>query len=315
MRGKGKPTQDQVAELTAQLEEGVKAVFSSGRYAEYLEAMSKFHQYSYGNILLILAQCPHASQVAGYVTWKKEFGRHVKEGERGIAILAPSIYRRDMEVVKKDPNSGIPLCDLDGQPITETQRVEMTRFIIVHVFDVSQTEGKELPSMGVSELTGNVPDFQKVYDRLTALSPVPVEQRQFSGGAKGFFSRTEQCIVVRPGMSQVQTLKTLIHEIAHAKLHNTQDIGTEKPKSRGQKEVEAESVAYVVCCHLGLDTSEYSFGYVAGWSKNKELEELKAALGTIQTTAAEIIQTIHPQPERKAPERKKARGKAKHYTR
>ncbi len=309
MKAAAKPLQERVAELTAQLEAGVEAVFSSGRYHEYLQAMSKFHRYSYSNVILILSQCPHASQVAGYRTWRDEFDRHVKRGEKGIAILAPSTYHRDMEVEQTDPDTGAILQGPDGSPLKETQRVQMTRFVVVYVFDVSQTEGKELPSLGVNELTGDVPNFQALYDRLTAISPVLIEQRKIEGAAKGFFSPLEQRIVIRPGMSQAQTLKTLIHEITHAKLHDPKLNDAEK-RERGQKEVEAESVAYVVCRHLGLDTSEYSFGYVAGWSKGKELDELKAALSTIQTTAAEIIQSIHPQ-ERKPPERSKPRSRPK----
>lgn len=309
MKAAAKPLQERVAELTAQLEAGVKTIFLSGRYDEYLQAMSKFHRYSYGNVILILSQCPHASQVAGYRTWRDEFGRHVKQGEKGIAILAPSTYHRDMEVEQKDPDTGAILQGPDGSPLKETQRVQMTRFVVVYVFDVSQTEGKELPNLGVDELTGDVPDFQPLYDRLAAISPVPIEQREIAGSAKGFFSPLEQRIVIRPGMSQAQTLKTLIHEITHAKLHDPA-LNDGKKRARGQKEVEAESVAYVVCRHLGLDTSEYSFGYVAGWSKSKELDELKEALSTIQVTAAEIIQAVRPQ-ERELQERSKPKSRAK----
>lgn len=310
MKEHAKSLQERVAELTRQLEDGVKAVFSSGRYAEYLEAMSKFHRYSYGNIMLILAQCPHASQVAGYRTWRDEFGRQVKRGEKGIAILAPSTYHRDRLVDQKDPDTGAALEGPDGQPIQELQRVKLTRFLIVHVFDVSQTEGKEVPSLGADELTGGVEGFSTLYDRLAALSPLPIVQEDFPGEAKGMCCYDDQRIVIRPGMSQVQTIKTLIHEIAHAKLHDPANVPKEERKGRPTKEVEAESVAYVVCQRLGIDTSDYSFGYVAGWSRDKKLDELKAALGTIQTTAAELIDAILP-PERKPPERAGPKVKAK----
>lgn len=310
MKESAKPLQERVAELTRQLEDGVKAVFSSDRYAEYLQAMSKFYRYSYGNVLLILAQCPYASQVAGYRLWRDEFGRQVKRGEKGIAILAPSTYHRDKLVTQKDPDTGATLEGPDGQPLQETQRFELTRFVIVHVFDVSQTEGKEVPSLGVNELTGSVEDFSALYDRLTALSPLSVVQEDFPGEAKGMCCYNDQRIVIRPGMSQVQTIKTLIHEIAHAKLHDPTNVPKEEQKGRSTKEVEAESVAYVVCQRLGIDTSDYSFGYVAGWSQGKELSELKASLNTIQTTAAALIDAVLP-PERKPPAKVKAKSKPK----
>lgn len=310
MKESAKSLQERVAELTRQLENGVKAVFSSDRYAEYLQAMSKFYRYSYGNVLLILAQCPYASQVAGYRLWRDEFGRQVKRGEKGIAILAPSTYHRDKLVDRKDPDTGATLKGPDGQPLQETQRVKLTRFVIVHVFDVSKTEGKEVPSLGVNELTGSVEDFSALYDRLVALSPLPIVQEDFPGEAKGMCCYNDQRIVIRPGMSQVQTVKTLIHEIAHAKLHDPVNVPKEERKGRSAKEVEAESVAYVVCQRLGIDTSDYSFGYVAGWSRDKKLDELKAALGTIQTTAAALIDAILPQ-ERKPPEKVRPKPKAK----
>lgn len=310
MKESAKSLQERVAELTRQLEDGVKAVFSSDRYAEYLQAMSKFYRYSYGNVLLILAQCPRASQVAGYRLWRDEFGRQVKRGEKGIAILAPSTYHRDKLVDRKDPDTGATLKGPDGQPLQETQRVKLTRFVIVHVFDVSQTEGKEVPSLGVNELTGSVEDFSSLYDRLVALSPLDVVQEGFPGEAKGMCCYNDQRIVIRPGMSQVQTLKTLIHEIAHAKLHDPANVPKEERKGRSTKEVEAESVAYVVCQRLGIDTSDYSFGYVAGWSQGKELSELKASLNTIQTTAAALIDAVLPQ-ERKPPAKVKAKPKTK----
>lgn len=310
MKESAKSLQERVAKLTRQLEDGVKAVFSSDRYAEYLQAMSKFYRYSYGNVLLILAQCPHASQVAGYRLWRDEFGRQVKRGEKGIAILAPSTYHRDKLVNRKDPDTGATLEGPDGQPLKETQRVKLTCFVIVHVFDVSQTEGKEVPGLGVNELTGSVEGFSSLYDRLVALSPLDVVQEDIPGEAKGMCCYNDQRIVIRPGMSQVQTVKTLIHEIAHAKLHDPANVPKEERKGRSAKEVEAESVAYVVCQRLGIDTSDYSFGYVAGWSQGKELSELKASLNTIQTTAAALIDAVLPQ-ERKPPEKAIPKPKSK----
>lgn len=298
-------TDERLAELTDKLENGIKELYASGRYAEYLAAMSKFHHYSFGNALLILFQCPTATHVAGYNTWKKEFGRHVKAQEHGIKIIAPCPYERVVQQEKKDPATGQTLYGADGKAITETKYVPSTKFKVATVFDVSQTEGRELPNIGVSELTGKVADFAAIYDRLAALSPLPVEQGHVPGTAKGYASFLEQRIVVRPGMSEVQTIKTLVHEIAHAKLHNPELLTPEEQKQRREKEVEAESVAYVVCQHFGIETSDYSFGYVAGWSKGKELDELKTSLDRIHSTAGEIINAIQPPPpkqERELPE-------------
>lgn len=287
---------ERLAELTDKLENGVKELYASGRYAEYLAAMSKFHHYSFGNALLILFQYPTASRVAGYGTWKK-LGRQVKRYEKGIKILAPCPYQKAVEQERKDPTTGQILYAPDGKPLRELCYVPATHFKVATVFDISQTEGRELPNIGVSELTGEVADFQAVYDRLTALSPLPVVQEPFPGTAKGYTSFIEQRIVLQPDMGQAQTIKTLVHEIAHAKLHAPDVLTNEKRKQRREREVEAESVAYVVCQHFGLDTAEYSFGYVAGWSRGQELAELKASLDCIHSTAGEIINAIQP-PER-----------------
>lgn len=289
-------TDERVAELTDRLESGVKELYASDSYAQYITAMAKFHHYSFGNALLILFQCPHASNVAGYGTWR-QLGRQVKRGEKGIQILAPCGFRAVMEREKIDPRTGQTLYGPDGQPLTEKVNVSPNRFKIAHVFDLSQTEGRELPQIGVSELSGDVADYTGIYDRLAALSPLPVEQEDFQAAAKGYTSFTEGRIVIRPGMSQAQTIKTLVHEIAHAKLHKPADILAGEPqKKRREKEVEAESVAYVVCQYFGIDTSDYSLAYVAGWSRGKELAELKASLDVIHTTAGEIIDAISPPP-------------------
>ncbi len=286
------PTDARLAELTAKLEHGIQDLYASGQYAAYLSAMSKFHHYSFANALLILLQCPTASRVAGFHTWKKEFGRQVKRGEKGIQILAPCPVRQYVWQEAKDPQTGQPLRNPDGTPKMETSIATVTRFKVAHVFDVSQTEGRELPALAVAELTGDVENFQAMYDCLTACSPVPVAEDFIPGAAKGYFSPSEGRIVLRPGMSQVQTVKTLIHEIAHAKLHDPTKVSRSEQKARREKEVEAESIAYVVCQHFGIDTSDYSFGYVAGWSKGKDLSELKASLDTIHSTAGEIIAAL-----------------------
>ena len=293
-------TDERVAELTERLENGVKELYASDNYAQYITAMAKFHHYSFGNALLILFQCPQATNVAGYNTWK-QLGRQVKRGEKGIMILAPCNFRASLEREKIDPLTGQALLGPDGKPLTEKVKIAPNRFKIAHVFDLSQTEGRELPQIGVSELTGDVADYTGIYNRLTALSPLPVVQEDFQRSAKGYTSFTENRIVVKPGMSQVQTIKTLVHEIAHAKLHKPDDIlDVPRPDERRRKEVEAESIAYVVCQHFGIDTTDYSLAYVAGWSKGRELTELKGSLNIIHATAGEIIDAISPPP---APER------------
>ncbi len=286
---------ERLTALTERLEKGVQDIFTSGRFAEYLSFMARFHHYSFGNCMLILMQCPHATQVAGYTKWKKEFGRQVKKGERGIQILAPCTKRLLVDEEQIDP--------VTGQTAKEQMTVVKTYFKIATVFDVSQTEGKELPSLGVSELTGSTERYQEIYAKLVDFAPVPVKTEDFPGAAKGYFSYTEQCIVIRPGMSEVQTLKTLTHEIAHSLLHDPSQVPDQELKKRNEKEVEAESVAFVVCKHFGIDTSDYSFGYVAGWSSGKELDELKASLDRIKNTAAQIIDTIEAEPERTEPEK------------
>ena len=296
-------TDERVAELTEKLETGIMDLYASDSYAQYISAMAKFHNYSFSNALLILFQRPDASFVAGYNTWK-QLGRQVKRGEQGIMILAPCGFSAVLEYEKIDPKTGQTVIGPDGQPETVKKPIAPNRFKIAHVFDMSQTEGKELPQIGVSELTGEVDDYSGIYDRLAALSPLPVEQKDFPGDAKGYTSFAENCVVVRSGMSQVQTIKTLVHEIAHAKLHKPADIlDTAEPKLRRQKEVEAESIAYVVCQYYGIDTTDYSLGYVAGWSKGTELSELKASLETIHRTAGEIIDAITPPPPKREHER------------
>ena len=283
-------TDERLDRLMEQLEKGTQNIFASGRYAEYLAVMSKFHRYSFRNTILIFLQNPNASCVAGFHAWKKDFGRSVKAGEHGIQILAPCPKRKWMDHDKIDPTTGLPVKDENGNTMQERTIITIPRYRVVTVFDVSQTEGKELPSLGAVELYGDVPDYRCIYDRLVAFSPVPVSVEPIlQSGAKGYFSDREQRIVLRSGMSEVQTVKTLSHEIAHAVLHNAERLQETGKKTRGQKEVEAESIAYVVCRHFGIDTSDYSFGYVAGWSRSKELRELHDALNTIRKTAAEII--------------------------
>lgn len=289
----GTTPDEKIKELTEKLEQGVSEIFTSGRYAEYLSAMSKFHSYSFGNIMLILMQNPAASCVAGYHAWKKNFGRTVKAGEHGIKILAPCPYRRFVEQDQIDAN-GQPVLDATGKPVRERTLVQLMRFRIVTVFDISQTEGKELPGIGVRELTGDITNYTELADAITSASPVPILYEVPPGEAKGCFNSVTGEIQIRPEMSQRQTVKTMLHEISHAMLHRR--TGNDPPaKDRHTREVEAESVAYVVCQHFGIDTSDYSFGYVAGWSKGKKLDELKASLDTIRSCAANLIDAMEQQ--------------------
>ena len=284
-------TRARVKALTEQLETGVKAVFESEKYKAYLNAMSKLHHYSFGNVMLILMQCPEASMVAGYTTWKKQFGRTVKKGEHGIMILAPVMGSRLIKQDRLNPDTHQPIVGPDGEPEKEPVFVPYRSFRVAYVFDVSQTEGRELPSLEVGELSGEVEHFARIFAAAEALSPVPVEYRP-AQKSKGCYSHWEQKIYLNQGMSQVQTLKTLIHETAHALLHARPEAAD---KDRHTKEVEAESIAYVVCQHFGIDTADYSFPYVTSWSSGKELDELKASLDTIRSCAANLIDAMEQQ--------------------
>lgn len=299
-------TRARVKALTEQLETGVKAVFESEKYKAYLNAMSKFHHYSFGNVMLILMQCPEASMVAGYTTWKKQFGRTVKKGEHGIMILAPAPYKRLVETEKIDPLTKAPILDANGDPVRETDYIVQQNFKVAYVFDVSQTEGRELPSLGVGELSGEVEHFARIFAAVEALSPVPVEYRP-AQKSKGCYSHLEQKIYLNQGMSQVQTLKTLIHETAHALLHARPEAAG---KDRHTREVEAESIAYVVCQHFGIDTADYSFPYVTSWSSGKEQDELKASLDCISKTASGLITAMEAAcPELAVDKAEKPKGK------
>lgn len=282
---------------TDRLEAGIADLFNSDNYAAYLTAMSKFHRYSYGNVVLILSQCPEASQVAGLRTWNK-FGRSVKRGERGIQILMPCSYTKRE---KQDATVEEQVLDESGQPVRGAVAISHLSFKVGYVFDVSQTEGQELPDI-VCELSGDVEQYEAVCAALREVSPAPIKFGYLPDGVRGSYDHADQEITIRPAMSQAQTIKTMVHEITHSKLHalpvvNGIAIGNHE-KDRGTREVEAEGVAYVVCQHFGIDTSEYTFGYVAGWDKGKDMPQLKASLSCIRDTASEIISSI----EAKCPE-------------
>ena len=285
----------QVREITDKLEQGIKELFESERFKEYLRTMSKFYNYSFNNTLLIAMQKPEATYVAGYTSWQRNFDRQVMKGEKGIKILAPAPYKAQEEREKIDPLTQKPVIGADGKAVTETVEVLRPAFKVVSVFDVSQTDGKELPDIIVDELKGTVENYEAFFDALKQESPVPISFEDIPGGAKGFFSPVESRIAIQEGMSEIQTVKTAIHEIAHAKLHAVmpdEKTAPEDKKDRHTKEVEAESVAYTVCQRYGIETSDYSFGYIAGWSSGKETKELKSSLDTIRKTAAEMIEGI-----------------------
>lgn len=281
-------TGDRLKEITDKLEKGLQDLFSSGQYADYLKTMSKFYSYSASNTLLIYMQRPDASRVAGFNDWKNNFKRHVKRGEHGIKILAPCPYKQKVEREQTGP---------DGRAVTVTEEVTRAAFKPVTVFDVSQTEGEPLPSLGVNELTGDVEHYPDFFEALKQVSPFPVGFEAITSGAKGYCNYEEQRIAINEGMAEVQNVKTAIHEITHATLHNyyaekEKEVPPEQRKDQRTREVEAESVAYTVCQHYGIETSDYSFGYIAGWSSDKQTKELKASLATIRETAAGLIDSI-----------------------
>lgn len=288
-------SEEKLKALTEKLERGVKAVFESEQYKAYLKAMSKFHNYSFGNVMLILMQCPNASLVAGFNKWKKDFGRTVKKGEHGIAIIAPTPYKKLVERDKLDPDSKKPLIGPDGKVEKESVFIQLNSYKIAYVFDVSQTEGLPFPSYGVDELKGVVDNYDSMLKAVIAAAPVPIYFRP-PEESKGCYKHNEQAIYINEGMSQIDTLSVLVHEIAHAKLHalpvKDGEITGKHQKNRRTREVEAESVAYVVSQHFGIETGESSLAYITGWSKGKELDELKSSLDCICSTAGKIIDDI-----------------------
>ena len=281
---------DELHQITDKLEKGVKDVFQSDKYKQFLNVMAKFPRYSVNNTMLIMMQRPDAQLCQSFTGWK-QMGRYVKKGEKGISILAPAPYKIEREQTKLD-EKGRPVFDADGEPVKEKVEVTIRAFKVVKTFDLSQTDGKELPTIGPSELVGNIEGYPKLLQALQEISPVPVSFELIDGDAKGFYHLEDKKIVVQDGMSEVQTIKTLLHEMAHEKLHDKDNVPEAKDISRNGKEVEAESVAYIVCQHYGINTSDYSFSYVAGWSEGKETPELKASLDKIRQTASEFIYQI-----------------------
>ena len=285
-----------VQEITDKLEEGLKELFESEKYKTYLSTMSKFHNYSFNNTLLIAMQKPEATLVAGYKAWQKNFERHVNKGEKAIRILAPAPYKIKEERDKLDPVTGEMMFDENGMPQKEQVEVTIPAFRAVSVFDVSQTDGKPIPELEAQELLSTVEGYEDFVQALMNVAPIPIGFEDIPGDSKGYFHTEEKRIAVQENMSESQTLKTMVHEVAHSMLHNKEinrdDLIEEPAKDRNTKEVEAESVAYTVCQHFGIDTSDYSFGYIAGWSSGKDMKELKSSLDTIRKTASELITVI-----------------------
>ena len=294
-------SKDRMREIVDSIENGIKELFESDKYQQYLSTMSRFHRYSVNNTMLIYMQRPDATHVAGFNKWRDQFGRNVLKGEKGIRIIAPTPYKKKIEEIKTDPETNAPVLDADGKAIIEEKEIRIPMFKVVSVFDVSQTAGKPLPQLA-ADLSGNVQQYEVFMEALRRASPVPMEIKSVARDTDGFFSAKAQSITIRAGMSEVQTVCAAVHEIAHAKLHDYEHmteladdgetILVPGEKSRNTEEVEAESISYAVCQYYGIETGENSFGYIATWSKGKELKELRASLETINKTASELITDI-----------------------
>jgi len=293
---------ERLKEITDSIEQGIKDLFQSDRYAQYLRTMSRFHRYSVNNTMLIYMQKPDATVVAGFNKWRDQFSRNVMRGEKGIKIIAPTPFKKKIEEEKLDPDTKIPIRDSDGKVIMEKKEIKIPMYKVVSVFDVSQTEGKPLPTLA-NDLMGNVKQYEIFLEALRRSSPVPLAFEGMEPSTDGYFSEKDQRIAIRSGMSEVQTVSAAVHEITHATLHNYEQArltaaqGDEtaeppKPKDRRTEEVEAESVSYAICQYYGIQTGENSFGYIASWSKDKELPELRASLKTINKTASSLITDI-----------------------
>ena len=292
---------DRMREIVDSIENGIKELFESDKYRQYLSTMSRFHRYSVNNTMLIYIQRPDATHVAGFNKWRDQFGRNVLKGEKGIRIIAPTPYKKKVEEIKTDPETNAPVLDADGKAIIEEKEIRIPMFKVVSVFDVSQTAGKPLPQLA-ADLSGNVQQYEVFMEALRRASPVPMEIKPVARDTDGFFSAKAQSITIRAGMSEVQTVCAAVHEIAHAKLHDYEHmteladdgetILVPGEKSRNTEEVEAESISYAVCQYYGIETGENSFGYIATWSQGKELKELRASLETINKTASELITDI-----------------------
>lgn len=300
--------QQQLKEITRKLEQGVKELFSSEKYTEYLRVMSQFHNYSFSNTLLIAMQKPDATLVAGYGAWQKKFERNVKKGEKAIKIFAPATRKVEVERDMLDPETQKPVVDENGEVKKETVTVNQPYFKITSVFDVSQTDGKPLPGLAeVNDLTDSVEGYGIFFEALKRMSKVPIDFETIEGTSHGFYHQVDKRIAIAEGMSEAQNVKTAIHEIAHSRLHDRDMIDAENGVmvDRRTREVQAESIAYTICQHYGSDTSEYSFGYIAGWSEGKEIKELRHSMKTIRREADSMIKEIDQSLEEVRQERQK----------
>jgi antirestriction protein ArdC len=275
MEGSKMMNNEKLKGITEKLENGIKALFESEKYKEYLKTLSKFHKYSFNNALLIMLQKPNATYIAGFTTWRDKFKRYVRKDEKGIQIIIPSPYKKMVYKIEEEK---------------EVEEI-IPCFKVGYVFDISQTEGADLPLINAEELTTNVDNYNNFYAALEKISPVPVTFEKITTGAKGYYSEEDKRITINESMAELQTLKTFIHEIAHATLHNKNEKNKERKPSRNAQEVEAESIAFTVLSHYGFDTSDYTFPYIAGWG-SYDMKELKESLGIIRDTAAEIIDAI-----------------------
>ena len=283
----------QMKEITERLEQGVKDIFTSEMYTTYLRTMAKFHNYSFNNTLLIAMQRPDATLVAGFNAWKNKFNRYVKKGEKGIQIIAPAPIKEVEEREKIDKDTGLAVLNENGEPEMERVEYVIPRFRVTTVFDVSQTDGEPIPSLEVNELTASVKDYALLTAAIEQVSPVPIRFAEIEGEAKGYYSDIDKEICIQTGMGESQTIKTTIHEVAHAMLHNSDFMKqNSEEKDRLTKETEAESIAFTVCSALGIDTSDYSFPYVASWASGKEMKELKDSMDTIRLTAADFLEKL-----------------------
>lgn len=281
----------EMEEITGKLEKGVKDIFEGDNYKEYLKFCAKLPRYSVNNQILIMMQKPDATMCQSFTGWK-DMNRFVKKGEKGIRVLAPAPYKMEREQDKIGDDGRLVL-DKDGEPVKEVVEIKVNAFKPVSTFDISQTEGDPVPQLGVNELTGNVEGYNTLLEAIKGAVAIPIAFENIESGAKGYYHIEENRIAIQEGMSEAQTVKTLLHEASHATLHSREAMNADSvKKSKNQKECEAESVAYVVCQHYGIDTSEYSFGYVAGWSADKEVPELKASLDTVRRAASELIVKI-----------------------
>ncbi len=281
---------ERLKDITDSIEQGIKEMFNSDKYKQYLSTMSRFHKYSVNNQVLIYMQRPDATLVAGFNKWRDNFGRNVMKGEKGIKIIAPTPFKKKIEEQKLDPDTKLPMLDADGKVITEEKEIKIPMYKPVVVFDVSQTDGKPLPELA-STLTGEVQNYDVLMEALKRSAPVPLAFEAMTADMDGYFSRDEQRIAIREGMSEVQTVCAAIHEIAHSKLHNTENIAEEK-LSRATEEIQAESISFAVCAYYGIETDENSFGYLASWAADKDLKELRESLETINKTSSSLITDI-----------------------